>query len=202
MNAVASNPSALEEREGFEPSVLSLVRLISSPTCEQRMAPEPAWMLENWLRIQCAKRPVRALLDNIPPTTDSEAHPPTPWRGLRVGISEKRIEMNHKTLTVPLGFHAVGSEPPKGSSSDTFLLYNPCDGLHIAYGRWYAEGGFAGFFDFLGKNEYGDDFYDAWAMLPDCNDVLFPVFATNPSRASIAYHAIKKANPTPKEPEA
>uniref|UniRef100_C5CJS2 Uncharacterized protein n=1 Tax=Variovorax paradoxus (strain S110) TaxID=543728 RepID=C5CJS2_VARPS len=101
-----------------------------------------------------------------------------------------------KTLAVPLEFHSVGSAPPKGDYSDMFLLYNPCDGFHIAFGRWDDDDGeFEGFFDFLGKNEFSDDFYDAWAKLPDGNDVLFPVFSTNPSRASIAYHAIEKARP-------
>jgi hypothetical protein len=114
--------------------------------------------------------------------------------------SKERGSMNPKTLAVVLNFKAVGIPPPKGSTFDMFVLYNQCDGFHIAFAHWDDEGVFEGFFDFLGRNEFKDDFYEAWAKLPDCNDVLFPVFGNNPSRAALAHDALKKAATTPPTP--
>jgi len=101
-------------------------------------------------------------------------------------------------LSVALNFYPVGVAPSKVGPHHTFLLYNQCDGYHIAFGRWDEEGAFEGFFDFLGESEYRDDFYEAWAGLPDCNDVLFPAFGSRPSRAALALKAIDRA----KEPSA
>ncbi|MDQ0571464.1 hypothetical protein QFZ42_003298 [Variovorax paradoxus] len=101
--------------------------------------------------------------------------------------------MTIKTLALTLDFHAVGATPPKGDGFDSFLLYNQCDGFHTVFARWDDDGVFEGFFDFLGRNEYKDDFYEAWARLPDCNAVLFPVFGCSPSRAALALDAMVSA---------
>ena len=93
--------------------------------------------------------------------------------------------MTAKTLGVMLNFQPVGTTPTNGRALDAYLLYNQCDGFHIVFAHWDEDGAFEGFFDFLGDNEYGDDFYEAWAKLPDCNDVLFPVFGSRPSRAAL-----------------
>lgn len=47
------------------------------------------------------------------------------------------------------------------------LLLNPCDGYHNVVARFDGDGEFAGFYDFAGREPYEDDFYVAWALLPD-----------------------------------
>ena len=47
------------------------------------------------------------------------------------------------------------------------LLLNPCDGYHHVFARFDGEGEFYGFYDFAGSKPYPDDFYVAYALLPD-----------------------------------
>lgn len=49
----------------------------------------------------------------------------------------------------------------------TVLLLDPCDGYHCVIARFDGDGEFDGFYDFAGTEPYKDDFYVAWAMLPD-----------------------------------
>lgn len=54
------------------------------------------------------------------------------------------------------------------------VLYNRCDGFHIAEAKF--EGAeFLGFFPFIG-DAYPQSFFDAWARLPDPNRDLRPLF--------------------------
>jgi hypothetical protein len=47
------------------------------------------------------------------------------------------------------------------------LLLNPCDGFHLVYAYFDGEGEFDRFADFASPEAYTDDFYVAWALLPD-----------------------------------
>jgi len=79
-------------------------------------------------------------------------------------------------MNVNLNFKAASVDPiDDGDVFGEYLLYNQCDGYHIAYAH-FAEGVFDGFRNFLGTCSYERDFYAAWAKLPDCNDVLYPAF--------------------------
>jgi hypothetical protein len=67
-----------------------------------------------------------------------------------------------------------------GSHDAAVLLYNQCDGLHIAYARFLGNeedetNGFSGFWEFAGS-EHNPEHFAAWAYLPDCNEHLFPIF--------------------------
>jgi hypothetical protein len=75
-----------------------------------------------------------------------------------------------------LHFHPVGVIPTADLADRDVMVYNQCDGYHIATIHFDDEGNFDGFWPFVGS-EFTQDFYRAWALLPDCNDDLFPVFA-------------------------
>lgn len=47
------------------------------------------------------------------------------------------------------------------------LLLNPCDGFHLVYAYFDGDGEFDRFSDFASSEPYADDFYVAWALLPD-----------------------------------
>lgn len=47
------------------------------------------------------------------------------------------------------------------------LLLNPCDGFHLVYANFDGDGEFDRFSEFASSEPYTDDFYVAWAMLPD-----------------------------------
>ena len=49
-----------------------------------------------------------------------------------------------------------------------YLLYNPCDGFHVAELVFLDDGQPDGFV-FFGDGDVGRDFYKAWAKLPDTN---------------------------------
>ena len=49
-----------------------------------------------------------------------------------------------------------------------YLLYNPCDGFHVAEIVFLDDGQPDGFI-FFGGGDVGRDFYKAWAKLPDTN---------------------------------
>lgn len=69
----------------------------------------------------------------------------------------------HKLLT----FYPVSKKPTIDCEGKTALLYNPCDGYHLAERICFNENGeFEGFYPFLGKR-FSDDFYILWAILPE-----------------------------------
>ena len=81
-----------------------------------------------------------------------------------------------RLLQVPLTFHSADVDPVGNEfDHDEYLLYNPCDGFHIAFAS-FDGGEFTGFQNFLGTQRYERDFYDAWAKLPDCVETLHPAF--------------------------
>jgi hypothetical protein len=61
------------------------------------------------------------------------------------------------------------------------LLLNPCDGFHLVYAYFDGDGEFDRFSDFASSEPYADDFYVAWAMLPD-ESPLIGIF--DPKRAA------------------
>lgn len=76
----------------------------------------------------------------------------------------------------PLVFRPKAEIPRQSEDQRTALLFNQCDGYHIAYIRFFDDGEFDGFYPFDGE-EYGKDFYEAWAVLPDEVKDLHPIFA-------------------------
>jgi hypothetical protein len=85
-----------------------------------------------------------------------------------------------KPLVASIEFHDVDETPimPPGESLSSALLYNQCDGYHLVFARFTRETGeFEGFFDFMGDSPYPNDFFCAWALLPDTVKELYPVFA-------------------------
>jgi len=74
-----------------------------------------------------------------------------------------------------LQFHPVGTDP---AEEGDYLLYNQCDGFHLA-SAWFDDGGFMGFFNFS-SYEIPPDCYRAWAMLPTSHETLFNLFAKKP----------------------
>ncbi|WP_418141530.1 hypothetical protein NUW46_04990 [Marinobacter sp. MA] len=76
-----------------------------------------------------------------------------------------------KTITSAFGltFHSNNQEPGKAFEDRDFLLFNPCDGYHVAIAD-FEDGDFIEFRQFAGSS-YGKDFYTAWAVLPETCDV-------------------------------
>ncbi len=50
-----------------------------------------------------------------------------------------------------------------------YLIINPCDGFHLATAAFDEDGCFCGFYEFMRGR---DDFYVAWAKLPESIDVV------------------------------
>lgn len=77
------------------------------------------------------------------------------------------------TLGFPLVFNPVGTVP---ALAGTYLLYNQCDGFHLVE-AWFDEGEFQYFHFWMHMSPIPDDFYVAWAALPDATGLLFQQFA-------------------------
>lgn len=56
-----------------------------------------------------------------------------------------------------------------------YVLYNQCDGYHIVEASFADDGAFEGFY-FFGGRTVGDDFYRAWAKLPESHTTMFDAF--------------------------
>lgn len=77
-------------------------------------------------------------------------------------------------------------ESPKEDGGD-YLLYNQCDGFHVVQAH-VTDGEFLGF-KFWAQPEFiPDDFYQAWAKLPD-TDALYEAFADKPANGRSAHDA-------------
>lgn len=72
-----------------------------------------------------------------------------------------------------------------------YLLYNQCDGYHLAEARWHDNGEFNRFCTFMGET-FEEDFYCAWALLPQTSTVLFSVFARRQSQSSAPTETIER----------
>lgn len=66
-----------------------------------------------------------------------------------------------------------GQEVP--DTEGDYLLYNQCDGYHIAE-AWFVDGAFCGFY-FWPNEHVSPRFYCAWAKLPDTTKELYEAFA-------------------------
>lgn len=64
-----------------------------------------------------------------------------------------------------------------------YLLYNQCDGFHLATARFNDDRSFAGFFTFMG-HRYDEETYQAWALLPSSGSLYlqFSVGKEDPLR--------------------
>lgn len=66
-----------------------------------------------------------------------------------------------------LTFYPADIKPTIEHQYKTAILYNPCDGYHLA--EWICfneDGNFKGFYPFQGER-FSDDFYTLWAVLPE-----------------------------------
>jgi hypothetical protein len=69
-----------------------------------------------------------------------------------------------------LTFYPANRKPTIDCEGKTALLYNPCDGYHLAeWVRFNENGEFEGFYPFQGKR-FSDDFYTLWAILPEMEE--------------------------------
>lgn len=72
------------------------------------------------------------------------------------------------------------SEMPKQPGD--YLLYNQCDGYHIAEAH-FDDGEFDAFYSFACAHRYSKDFYCAWALLPDSVKTMHDAFAKKDAAA-------------------
>jgi hypothetical protein len=82
-----------------------------------------------------------------------------------------------EAATWPLEFHPSTETPTERGD---YLLYNQCDGYHIAEywdGQREQHGIEPGFRFFAAPGIVGPDFYSAWAKLPNTLTDLYPRFA-------------------------
>jgi hypothetical protein len=63
------------------------------------------------------------------------------------------------------------------------LLLNPCDGFHLVYANFDGYGEFDRFSDFASSEPYADDFFVAWALLPDEMPLIYHF---DPRRAPVS----------------
>lgn len=70
-------------------------------------------------------------------------------------------------MQINLNIRPASEFPSLGDSTKEAILYNPCDGYHIAHHiEFNNDGSFDGFYDFM-MNRFSDNFYTSWAILPD-----------------------------------
>ena len=86
-------------------------------------------------------------------------------------------------LKFDIVFYPVTKKPIKVDSDGECILYNQCDGYHLAYARFYEDGDFRGFYTFMGE-EFEEDFYFAWAKLPPTLSSLFDAFSIKREKAA------------------
>lgn len=86
-------------------------------------------------------------------------------------------------MQVPLEFKHQSERPTEPGD---YLLFNQCDGFHIAYAN-VIDDEFLGFFNWLGDlSEYDDETYVAWARLPE-SELLYEMFADKPDDGKSAH---------------
>lgn len=79
-------------------------------------------------------------------------------------------------LTTEITFFQASEIPNPEDQDADFLLLNPCDGYHLATAL-FVDGEFNGFYPWGMEEEYlPDEFYIAWAKLPDSVREVTPVF--------------------------
>jgi len=75
-------------------------------------------------------------------------------------------------MNFDLKFHPSSEKPTERGD---YLLYNQCDGYHIAEARFYDGEFFS--FAWFADGLIDKDFYCAWALLPDGTKTLYDAFA-------------------------
>lgn len=77
-----------------------------------------------------------------------------------------------KTITSAFGltFHSSNQKPGRAFEDRECVIFNPCDGFHIAIAEFWEDGDFHCFRPFAGE-PFSDDFYTAWAVLPETSDL-------------------------------
>jgi len=124
-------------------------------------APKDMAMRRNEVKVRWQKRNGRGVeKEMIMCPRDLVALPP-PTRN-RIGTDMK----------FELDFRPVSETPTERGS---YLLYNQCDGYHIAE-AWFIDGEFITFAWFA-DGPVDKDFYCAWALLPDGTKTLYDAFA-------------------------
>lgn len=79
-----------------------------------------------------------------------------------------------------LDFHPASEEPTQPGD---YLLYNQCDGYHIAE-AWFDDGCFTCFHHWS-HGVVPKNFYRAWALLPDSVKTMYDLFAKKPEVAEV-----------------
>jgi hypothetical protein len=88
-------------------------------------------------------------------------------------------------------------EPPRPAAGEDdiyceYLLWNQCDGFHIASLALFDDGKFVGFSHFMGSPTWSPDEFQAWAPLPEVGDFAYRAldreFHVNMNRAPEAHH--------------
>ncbi|WP_392552889.1 hypothetical protein RHO14_03235 [Orbus wheelerorum] len=70
-------------------------------------------------------------------------------------------------MIIELEVHSSSELPRPEDWTKEAILFNKCDGYHIAHKIVFNDdGSFDGFYDFT-MNRFDKDFYVAWAILPD-----------------------------------
>jgi len=96
----------------------------------------------------------------------------------RAAAGGKAYQVNMiATVVITLEFHA-NTEPPSNTQGDDvehceFVLWNQCDGFHLAYRAMYDDGQFICFEDFTGRSTWNPGDFQAWARLPEVNSSLY-----------------------------
>lgn len=75
-------------------------------------------------------------------------------------------------MIIGLKFYDSSKKPTIDCQNKSAILYNPCDGFHIADNIVFNDktGEFDGFYTFMNKR-FSDDFYKLWAILPEPTDL-------------------------------
>lgn len=88
---------------------------------------------------------------------------------------EHKAKKRRDGARITLQFRS-SKEPPKVAAGEEdiycdYLLWNQCDGFHIASLAMFDDDGkFLHFADFMGTETWGPDEFQAWAPLPEVGD--------------------------------
>ncbi len=103
---------------------------------------------------------------NFPWDNAFDAIPDTTLAALR---AQWRVSNAHALQLKP----SIQQPDYEAEPDAAYLLLNPCDGFHIAYGNFdHDEQKFERFSNFSGGQTYTPDSYIAWARLPDALKII------------------------------
>lgn len=73
----------------------------------------------------------------------------------------------NKPIEYHLTFYPASQEPTLDMKNQVALLYNYCDGYHLAENIYFNhDGSFDAFYDFLYLTKFTKDLYSYWAIIP------------------------------------